>query len=126
MPNVLFAINEAKIRIWRISRNSLYALSGWGLVPSRTIGCRRIVSASVFDELFQASSIARSYTTVWVRSLRSPQALPGESASMGRMGRVVRFGVSTIGLFRLDRAFSVLAWFGRSCVQRGLDYWMAG
>jgi hypothetical protein len=73
MTDALFSIEEARVRLGRISRNSLYALLRSGALPSVTIGCRRFVSGSAIDALIQESSTTTSPSTDRVRSHRPLQ-----------------------------------------------------
>lgn len=74
MTDTLFSIDEARIRLGRISRNSLYSLLRSGVLPSVTIGCRRFISGDAIDALIRQSSTTASPATDQVRSHRSLQA----------------------------------------------------
>ncbi len=73
MTDALFSIEDARVRLGRISRNSLYALLRSGALPSATIGFRRFVSGSAIDSLIQESSTTASPSTDQVRSHRPLQ-----------------------------------------------------
>jgi hypothetical protein len=74
MVDALFSIEEARIRLGRISRNSIYALLRSGALPSVTIGCRRFISGGAIDALIRQSSTTVSPSTDQVRSHRPLQA----------------------------------------------------
>ena len=74
MVDALFSIEEARIRLGRISRNSIYALLRSGALPSVTIGCRRFISGGAIDTLIRQASTTVSPSTDQVRSHRSLQA----------------------------------------------------
>lgn len=87
MVDALFSIEEARIRLGRISRNSIYALLRNGALPSVTIGCRRFISASAIDALILSSSTTASPSTDQVRSHRPLQAASIGFASVAVSGR---------------------------------------
>jgi len=60
MTDMLFSIDEARIRLGKISRNSLYALLRSGALPSVTIGCRRFISGGAIDELIRQATTTTS------------------------------------------------------------------
>jgi hypothetical protein len=87
MTDALYSIDEARIRLGKISRNSLYSLLRSGALPSVTIGCRRFISAGAIDALIQASSTTTSPSQDWVRSHPSLQSLGRfECVGRGRRG----------------------------------------
>lgn len=87
MVDALFSIEEARIRLGRISRNSIYALLRTGALPSVTIGCRRFISASAIDALIRSSSTTESPSTDQVRSHRPLQTASIGFASVAVSGR---------------------------------------
>ena len=60
MTDMLFSIDEARIRLGKISRNSLYALLRSGALPSVTVGCRRFISGGAIDELIRQATTTTS------------------------------------------------------------------
>jgi len=55
MDRALYSIDEARQRLGRISRNSIYALLRTGELSSVIIGCRRFISAEAIDTLVNKS-----------------------------------------------------------------------
>ena len=89
MADILFSIDEARIRLGGISRNSIYSLMRSGVLASVTIGCRRFVSGSAIDALIRESSTTASPSVDQVRSHRPLQVgLVGcEVGTLVRRGR---------------------------------------
>lgn len=56
MADILLSIDEARIRLGGISRNSFYFLMRSAVLASVTIGCLRFVSGSAIDALIRNSS----------------------------------------------------------------------
>lgn len=93
MADILFSIDEARIRLGGISRNSIYSLMRSGVLPSVTIGCRRFVSGGAIDALIRDSSTTASPSIDQVRFHRPLQiGLVGVKA-----GSVVRRGRQSSG-----------------------------
>jgi hypothetical protein len=84
MTDMLFSIDEARIRLGKTSRNSLYALLRSGALPSVTIGCRRFISGGAIDELIRHSSTTTSPAVDRVRF-----HLPLPVSALGVVTRVV-------------------------------------
>jgi hypothetical protein len=83
MTDILFSIDEARVRLGKISRNSLYALLKSGVLPSVTIGCRRFISAGAIDELIRQSNTTTSPAMDRVRFHR-----PRQVSALGVVTRV--------------------------------------
>jgi hypothetical protein len=73
MAGMLFSIDEARIGLGGISRNSIYSLMRSGVLASVTIGCRRFVAGSAIDALIRDSSTTASPSVDQVRSHRPLQ-----------------------------------------------------
>ena len=85
MDRALYSIEKARARLGGISRNSLYAMSRAGSLPSVVIGCRRFVSAEAIAALISNSTTLVSASQDAVRSRRplanAGQELPSMSES---------------------------------------------
>lgn len=89
MADILFSIDQARIRLGGISRNSIYSLMRSGVLASVTIGCRRFVSGSAIDSLIRDSSTTASPSIDRVRSHGPLQVgfVGVEAVSVIRRGR---------------------------------------
>jgi hypothetical protein len=67
----LYSIEEARIRLGGISRNSLYQMLRKGELASVILGCRRFIAADAIAKLIRASTTTDSPA---VDSTRSRQA----------------------------------------------------